>query len=337
MKPVSIIFLIVSMILIIVGLLTCSFAALQAKRQNVDLYDTRIENGISESEYDFTNDTVGKIQIDVKDCNVTVICGSDRNKVEMRNFSSAGYICEIDNRALVIEDTVNVFNITDIIENGKIRFKGFRYFLRDRKLTAGKKALTVYVSDKADIKVIDISVESGDVDIKGYVNDTDYNINIKTGRLTASDISTKSQVNAAVGKGTVNLQHVEANSINISTEDGGITAVVAGREITAEAQKGSVTIECESDLSKYNFNLKAPESTITLDGGSEYGPLVRAGLYIATDAQLSSFIHASSGTGSVTVKQYVAPVTPIETDTTSPDDTADTVSTDTEAAPLPIE
>ncbi len=61
MKPVSIIFLIISVILVIVGLLTCSIAMLQSKRQGVDLYDTTIENGKSEAEYDFSEDTIGKV------------------------------------------------------------------------------------------------------------------------------------------------------------------------------------------------------------------------------------------------------------------------------------
>ena len=151
MKPVSIIFLIVSVILVIVGLIICSVSMLQAKRQNVDLYDTKIVNGQSEAEYDFSEDIISKIQIEVGDCDVHIICGADENKVVMNNFSSAGYICEVNNRALVVEDSVNVFNIPDIIENGKIRFKGFRYFLRDRKITAGGKSLYVYVSEKYNV------------------------------------------------------------------------------------------------------------------------------------------------------------------------------------------
>ena len=178
MKPVSIIFLIVSIILVIAGLLTCSFAMLQANRQGVDLYDTKIVNGQSEAQYDYSEDSVNKIQVEVGDCDVHIVCGAEENKVVMNNFSSAGYICEVTNGALIVEDTVNIFNITDIIENGKIRFKGFRYYLRDRKITAGSKSLTVYISDKFDIKIIDVKVSKGDVDVIGYTNNTDYKIDI---------------------------------------------------------------------------------------------------------------------------------------------------------------
>lgn len=319
MKPVSWIFLIIAVILSVVGLLMCSIASLQAKRQGIDLFDTKIVNGQSEAEYDFSEDVIGKIQIEVNDCDVNIICGAESNKVVMNNFSSAGYICEVENRALVIEDTVNLFDITDIIENGKIRFKGFRYYLRDRKITTGSKSLNVYISDKFDIKIIDITVNNGDVNIAGYENNTDYTVKIGKGKFTASDIVTSSVVSATVGKGSANLQHITAKTANITVDEGDITAVMSVKEITADAKKGSVSIESESDLSNYNFVLKAPDSTITLE------TLVKAGNYIANDAQLTNFIHASAGGGSVTVKSYVAPLTPPETDN------GDVSETETEA------
>ncbi len=309
MKPVSIIFLIISVILVIVGLLTCSIAMLQSKRQGVDLYDTTIENGKSEAEYDFSEDTIGKVQIEVGDCDVDIIFGADENKVQMNNFSSAGYICEVDNRALVIEDTVNLFDITDIIENGKIRFKGFRYFLRDRKLTAGSKTLKLYVSEKFDLKVIDIKVKNGNVNIAGYVNNTDYTINISNGNLTATDLVTESGVTVTVGKGRISLHRVTARSLDLSVEEGDIEAVVSGKEITALSKKGNIRIESENDLKTYNFHLKAPLSTITLE------ELVKAGNYIANDALLTNYIHDDAEAGSVTVKTYVPSIAPIETET----------------------
>ena len=320
MRPVSIIFLIISVILVIVGLLTCSVAMLQSKRQGIDLYDTTIVNGQSEAEYDFSNDTISKLQIEVGDCDVDIIFGADQNKVQMNNFSSAGYICEVDNRALVIEDTVNIFDITDIIENGKFRFKGFRYFLRDRQLSAGGKSLKIYVSEKFDLKVIDVTVKNGNVNIAGYVNDTDYTVNINSGNFTASDIVTESSFKATVGKGLIKLNHVTARTIDLTDGEGNIDVTVSGKEITADAKKGNISIESESDLSKYNFVLKAPLSTITLE------ELVKAGNYIANDALLTSFIHADAETGSVKVKMYVPPITPIEQDST------DTQPADTTAA-----
>ena len=309
MKPVSIIFLIIAVVLTVVGLLMCSIAALQAKRQGIELFDTKIVDGQSESEYDFSEDTIGKIQIKADDCDVSVICGADKNLVKMKNFPSAGYICEVDNRALVIEDTVNLFDIADIIENGKIRIKGFRYYLRDRKITVGKKSLEVYISDKFDIKIIDITVNTGNVNIIGYENNTDYTVNITKGDFTASDIVTTSDVTVTTEQGAIDLGHVSARAVKITSGNGNIAAVLSAKEITADAKNGSVVIESEKDLSNYNFVLRAPDSTVKLE------EFTKVGNYIANDAQLTSFIHANAVKGTVTVKTYVAPLTPPEYET----------------------
>lgn len=314
MKPVSIIFLIIAVVMVIVGLLTCSVAMLQSKSQGVELYDTKIENGKSEAEYDFSNDVIGKIQIEVNDCDVNIICGADDNKVVMNNFSSAGYICEVDNRALVIEDTVNLFDITDIIENGKIRFKGFRYYLHDRNITPGGKSLNVYISDKFDIKIIDVTVKSGDVNIKGYTNNTDYIVTVNRGNITAENIITDSLVKASTDKGTVTMDRVTSKTVSITVSEGDISAILSADEITAETKKGSVSIESEKDLSGYNYFLSAPNSVITLEK-----PL-KTKRYITSDAQLTSFIHASSATGSVTVKSYTASFDGTPDDTTGTTD-----------------
>ena len=323
MKPVSVIFLIVSGIMIIVGLLVCSFAMVQANNQNIDLYDMTIEDGQSKAEYDFSEDIFNRIQISVGKCTVRVVCGADENKVVMRNFSSAGYVCEVENRTLVIEDTVNIADFTELAK-GNFRFKGFRYYLRDRKITSSDKSVTVYVTDKFDVKALDITVEKGDVSVIGYENGTDYNIDIKTGNLTAKSINTDSTVKAKIGKGSVDLTEVTSKIISIEVEEGNIKAAVSGREITALAQKGDIYIDSMDDLAQFNFTLRAPKSQVTLVNRT------KDAMYVATDAQLTNFIHATSETGKVVVGIY-EPTNEIDQIGTDLDETGEP-GTDTEPA-----
>ena len=85
MKPVSVVFLIISVILIILGILTCSFAMMQARVQGVQLYDTKNSDGEIENIFDFSSEEIGKIEINVADADVKIICGADNNKIEIRN------------------------------------------------------------------------------------------------------------------------------------------------------------------------------------------------------------------------------------------------------------
>ena len=304
MKPVSWIFLIVSVILIVVGVLMCSIATLQAKKQDVSLFDTETVDGEPGKVYDFSEDTINKLQVEVNDCDVNIICGAEESKAIMKNFSSAGYVCEVENRTLVIEDTVNLFDVKNIIETGNIRFKGFRYYLRDRKVITGRKSLDVYISDKFDIKIIDITVKSGDVKITGYENNTDYTVKITKGNLVATDIVTASEVTATIGNGTATLDNITAKTVNVSLDEGNINAVLAANEITADTKKGSVNIESKINLSEYSFFLEAPDGNIMLEN------LVKLGMYRADDAMLKNFIHSSAGGGNITVKTFIAPEIP---------------------------
>ncbi len=297
MKPVSVIFLIVSGIMIIVGLLVCSFAMVQANNQDIDLYDMKIEDGQSKAEYDFSEDVFNRIQISVGKCEVNVICGADENKVVIKNFSSAGYVCEVQNRSLVIEDTINILDFTDLAQ-GNFRFKGFRYYLRDRKITGTDKSVTVYITDKFDIKAIDITAEKGAVTVKGYDNGTDYNVKITEGSFTAENINTDSMVKVGIGKGFVKLKEVTANVISAEVAEGDINAAVSASEITLLSEKGNILLESMDDLNDFNFTLRAPKSTVTLV------ELVRNGVYIANDAQHTKFIHATSEDGKVKVDEY---------------------------------
>ncbi len=299
MKPVSVIFLIVSGIMIIVGLLVCSFAMVQANNQDIDLYDMKIEDGQSKAEYDFSEDVFNRIQISVGKCEVNVICGADENKVVIKNFSSAGYVCEVQNRSLVIEDTINILDFTDLAQ-GNFRFKGFRYYLRDRKITGADKSVTVYITDKFDIKAIDITAEKGAVTVKGYDNGTDYNVKITEGSFTAENINTDSMVKVGIGKGFVKLKEVTANVISAEVAEGDINAAVSASEITLLSEKGNILLESMDDLNDFNFTLRAPKSTVTLV------ELVRNGVYIANDAQHTKFIHATSEDGKVKVDEYHA-------------------------------
>ena len=326
MKPVSVIFLIVAAILIIVGLLVCSVAMVQANNQNIDLYDMKIEDGQSKAEYDFSEDVFNRIQISVGKCDVTVVCGATENKVVIRNFSSAGYVCEVENRTLVIEDTVNLIDFTDLAQ-GNFRFKGFRYYLRDRKITNPEKSVTVFITDKFDIKALDITVETGSVKLTGYENGTDYNFNIGTGDLYAEKINTDSTVSVKIGKGKTELKEVTANVINIESENGNINAAVSGREITLLNKKGNILLQSMDDLNEFNFILRAPKSTVKLLDQ------MKNVQHMATDAQLTRFIHATSETGNVKIEIYnpseeIGDIETGEAETNAPETAEDTAVTE---------
>lgn len=265
MKPVSIVFLIISVFLIVVGVITCSVGMVQAKAQGIQLYDTKNENDEIVHTYDFSSDDIGKIEINAGDADVKIVCGADSNKIEIKNFSSTKYVCQVENKALVMQAGMNILSLTDLAQ-GEIRFKGFRYYVNDlfSSKTLGTKSVTVYVTDTFDIKVFDINVGAGDVEIVNSNCDADYSITVDSGDVSLSDIETSSSVAVKIkNSGDITLDGVIAKTVNAYASDGGFEGEVSANEIFVEAGE-DVTLSCGYDLEQYNYDLEAPLGKITL-------------------------------------------------------------------------
>lgn len=310
MKPVSIIFMIVAAFLIIAGLLVCSVGMIQAKNQGINLYDEAIgDDGTVESSVDFSTEEVNKIQIDVGKCDVEIICNSDSDRVVINNISTAGYICEVQNKALVFEDSLNIFSLTDLAQ-GNFRFKGFRYYLHNRNIAETGQKVTVYLSSKYDIKMVEVKIKEGNFSISGYEQNTDYSISVTKGNITTSDLTTDSGFTASVGSGNIKLTNIKCPKITLSEENGNINALISSSEVTVNSTKGNVTIETEDDLELFNYDVKAPLGYVTING------VTKAKKHVATDAMLTKFFNIDCKNGDVVLKTYINGV---GTDTSEPD------------------
>lgn len=265
MKPVSIVFLIISVLLIIAGLITCSVGIVQAKAQGVQLYDTKNEDDEIVNTYDFTSDDIGKIEINAGDADVKIICGADSNKIEIKNFSSTKYLCQVENKALVMQAGMNILSLTDLAQ-GEITFKGFRYYVNDflSGKTIGRKSVTVYVTDTFDIKVFNVNVGNGDVEIINSNCDADYNVTVDSGDIDLKNIETSSVVSLKINRsGDIKLDGIIAKTVRAYAGEGKFDGEISAGEIFVEAGK-DVTLACADDLEKYNYDIEAPLGKISL-------------------------------------------------------------------------
>lgn len=265
MKPVSIVFIIISVFLIIVGFITCSVGMVQAKAQGIQLYDTKNEDDEIVYTYDFSSDDIGKIEINAGDADVKIVCGADSNKIEIKNFSSTKYVCQVENKALVMEAGMNILSLTDLAQ-GEIRFKGFRYYVNDffSGKTLGRKSVTVYVTDTFDIKVFDVDVINGDVEIVNSACDADYNVTVESGNIKLSNIETSSVVSLKINKGgDIDLDGVIAKTVSAYASEGKFDGEVSANEVFVEAGK-DVALAVGYNLEEYNYDIEAPLGKISL-------------------------------------------------------------------------
>lgn len=296
MKPISIVFLIISVLLIAAGAVTCSVATSRAEAQGIQLYDKKDDKGEIVNKFDFSNEEVGKIEINVADADVKIVCGSDKNEIVINNFSSTGYVCQVENKALVMETGLNILSLTDLAQ-GEIRFKGFRYYVNDlfNGDTLAPKSVEVYVSDILDIKVISAKTTNGDIVIENANYDADVTLEAVNGGITLNNVKTNSSIKATVsGNGEVTLDGVNSHIADIECEKGTVKGTLTADEITVKAEK-DVQLACGNDLEKYNYDLVAPNGKITVLGTELVSP------HITHNPNLTSKLDVEVLNGSIAI------------------------------------
>ena len=87
MRPTSMIFLVLSLILIFGGFMTCSIAKSMAASENISIYDQVFdENGDAIYTYNISEQAINKLALTFSDVDVTVVGGASSSYVELKNF-----------------------------------------------------------------------------------------------------------------------------------------------------------------------------------------------------------------------------------------------------------
>ena len=92
MKPTSVIFLIVSVLLACLGVILCMTATSIANEQGIGLFDQVGDGDDNYIHYEtFVEEELKKIVVKVSDVKVNVIGGAEESKIELVNFPNNAY------------------------------------------------------------------------------------------------------------------------------------------------------------------------------------------------------------------------------------------------------
>lgn len=281
MKPTSVIFIIVSVILGCVGILLCVTASNLATEQGVAIFS---QSGDQDNNYitvkEFETEDLKKIIIKVNAVNVNVWGNADRNAVELVNFADGTYSCDLPSKSMMqITDNTGISGIIDL-DNLKINFNGFRDYLNYFKYRNRVREINLYL--KEDVSVINLSVTTtgkGDVvlhdlalnqsieDEKCYC---DYNVTVDSGNVTLDNISTVSAVNVvSKGDSTIEVLNTECNSLTVDAKKGYLTVknTVFLSFMYVEIEEGSAAYYGGGrDLTNYDVLYQSGSGNLTKDG-----------------------------------------------------------------------
>ena len=144
MRPASVIFLVISVIIMAAGLGLCFFAQNKAEDEGIQLFESETaDSGDTVETIDFAEEEleIGRIALTLSNCEVNVSM-SDRSYVELVNFETGHYVRGTSNQTLSIDDTINVRSILGFAQNAE--FKGIRQYLQYYSATrpSGRRRLT---------------------------------------------------------------------------------------------------------------------------------------------------------------------------------------------------
>lgn len=277
MKPTSIIFILVSLIVILVGWLVCRSAETTAAADGVDLFASSIdENEDLKNDVSFSDDEIyNKFELVVSEADVYVYGGYPVPHMELYNFDDGSYRMTTANRSVTVDTTIDLMSVVKFWESG-FSFHGFRdYFRRGGKATTeSSKRINLYLPSDSDVNVIKITLDRGSVYVSNFDTALDITIDIGTGNALISDFKTSSQISAEIDEGSLYMQNVTAGMFDALLTSGDITAEsFSFGSLNISGGETNVSLGLVSDIPDFNMNLSARHGDITLYGedvGSNY-------------------------------------------------------------------
>lgn len=337
MKPTSVIFLIVSILLACVGFLLCITASSLATEQGIGLF-TQI--GDEDDNYiatqTFTEEDLKKIVIKVSDVNVNVIGGSEESKIELVNFMNNSYNIQAGRSTLQISDNSGITGIIDL-ENFKINFGGFRdylHYLFDFIEGNEKKAqiLNVYLTDEADLVNFNITVGDGEISLSHIQTECDYKIVLANGVVEIDDVITDSSIQIeSTESSNIEIKNTVTDELRIMSPKSECFIEIAdttfSRAMYIEAKSGDIVYDrVEEDFAGLDVKFEAAGNTISVFGENYADSYVEFNAPVSGDPSVpgteETLPEASETTASPEVTTEDGETT-AEEETTEPEDIGD--------------
>ena len=294
MKPTSIIFLIISLVLIILGVTVTGVAKRLAAADDVQLVvNASDEENNSVFTYQYNEDNIAKIALNLKNAKVNIIGGAETPYIELKNFSEGMYGFSATNRVITVNDNVDFTSLSGVASLAS-NFKGLRGFVNHFKLSKLEKTVNVYLCPEYPVNVIDCKVESGEVNIASCISFADYNVSIGDGKLTVTDVETSSLLNISIGTGSANIQNSRIAKFSAAVENGSVTFDSNVEKLNVNIATGDFICNYPGSLDMTNLKLFTNVGKITIDGVQHSG-------YKEATTSTENLLHINIGTGDIDI------------------------------------
>ncbi len=262
MKPASVISLIVAVLLIIAGFVTCMIAKNMAEAEGQPLFAEDREYGLVNT-IDLTDTSISKLECNVDDAEIHIIGKSEKSYMELVNFRENYYSFSDSNRVITFDEVADVTSMLKFWENG-VSFKGIRYlFTAKTEEPVGDKVLNLYLGgENVDLKIVSITGKNCKVYLDNLEYNADYTITLENGELHCSRLRTQSKLVYSGDTLALDLDVSSFAQSEITCKDLTITGYRAGLSL-AEIQCDTIQMDFTP-----NMNVSGMNCNIALESGS---------------------------------------------------------------------
>ena len=240
MRPTSIIFLCLSVILIVGGIVTCYIATGMAAEEGIELF----EEAGGERDYEqipLDEISLNKISLVLKNADVNIYGGAEESFIELLNYGGS-YSYGVSSGILTLDESTGFLKLLDFGET-KLKFGGLRQYLFRKNSEVGKKVVNLYFTNDYQLKQLEVKLGSGDI--------------------TVRDLRVRADLSFKLEHGNLLLEHNRNNSA-VSVELGNGNAVI--RDTTLVNLEGNIK---RGDLSYYAQNYSFQTYELSAGGGGE--------------------------------------------------------------------
>ncbi|MBR5445406.1 MAG: hypothetical protein IKV57_04750 [Clostridia bacterium] len=270
MRPTSVISMIVALLLIAAGFVTCLIAENMAEADGELLFAETRADGLVNT-IDLSDTSISKLELNVSDAKICIYGGSETSYMELVNFRENYYSFNASNRVVSLDEVPDVASMLKFWENG-MSFKGIRYLLDFQKEEepAGEKMINVYLGgENIDLKILEITGNACDVQLENLPYSADYTIAIKEGSLSTANCRNASSLTLSGTDLRADMRDSRFNTFTVSCSKLDFTGNLLYLPMTS--------IDCEvvhmdliptQSIGSQNYNLTLEVGSITVNGNN---------------------------------------------------------------------
>ncbi len=274
MKPTSLIFLALSLILLFCGFMTCHIAEGMAKNQGVKLYDQEInDEGDYVYTYKISNDSVAKLNVNFSDVNINIYGTDSQSYVELKNFDVNSYKTTVSGESVTIESDFGFLSSLLNISGSGLEFKGLRHFLIDKPDPEKVKTVNIYLSNNSELKSLTVNSLNGNVYCKNAKAPIDYFINASNSNVFFDKVETSTVAVFNISNGNASITTSKIASLSVTIDAGNLELVSNGAyssvatSYNLSVNEGVIKYNEDNIGTKHVASSSEPEFTITANIG----------------------------------------------------------------------